>query len=66
MKKKTNLYELKKIKNALARVKDPVIRERLLMVQAALKEPLREAAIPFGCVHSKLDYWKNRYLKYNF
>ena len=63
MKQKKYQYELKKIKITLTRVKDSVIRERLLMVQAALKEPLREAAIAFGCVHSKLDYWKKRYLK---
>lgn len=64
MKTKKYLYELKKIKNTLTRVKDPVIRERLLMVQATLRYPLREAAIDFGCVHSKLDYWKKRYLKH--
>lgn len=64
MKTKKYQYELKKIRNTLARVRNPVIRERLLMVQAALKYPLREAAIDFGCVHSKLDYWKKRYLKH--
>lgn len=64
MKQKKYQYELKKIKDALSRLKDPVIRERLLMVQAALKYPLREATKDFGCVHSKLDYWKKRYLKH--
>lgn len=49
------------IRSALQRVKDPIIRERLLMVQAAQKLPLREAAKTFRCVHSKIDYWKKRY-----
>jgi len=56
-------YELNKIKKSLKRIKDPVIRERLLMVQASFKEPLREVAITFSCAHGKVAYWKNRYLK---
>lgn len=49
------------IRSALQRVKDSVIRERLLMVQSAQKLPLREAAKTFRCVHSKIDYWRKRY-----
>ena len=52
------------IRSALQRVKDPVIRERLLMVQAAQKLPLREAAKTFRCAHGKIDYWKKRYDAY--
>jgi transposase len=57
-------YELNKIQKSLKSTKDPVIRERLLMVQASLKEPLREVAKDFTCVHGKVAYWKNRYLKH--
>ena len=53
-----------KIKASLQRVKDPVIRERLMMVQAAIRHPLRDVAREFGCVHGKIAYWKNRYLKF--
>lgn len=53
-----------KIKASLKRVSDPVIRERLLMVQSAIKYPLRDAAREFGCTHGKMAYWKNRYLKH--
>ena len=56
-------YELNKIQKSIKSTKDPVIRERLLMVQASLKEPLREVAKDFACVHGKVAYWKNRYLK---
>lgn len=52
---------LAKIKSSLKRVKEPVVRERLLMVQAAHKEPLRDVAKAFGCTHGKVDYWKKRY-----
>ena len=50
-----------KIKSSLQRVKDPVIRERLLMVQVSCKEPLRDVAKTFGVTHGKVDYWKKRY-----
>ena len=53
-----------KIKASLKRVKDGVIRERLLMVQSAIKYPLRDAAREFGCAHGKIAYWKNRYLNH--
>lgn len=52
---------LRKIKATLKRVKDPLIRERLLMVQESYKKPLRDVAITFGCTHGKIDYWKKRY-----
>lgn len=54
---------LSEIKASLKRINNPVIRERLLMVQSALKSPLRDAAREFGCTHGKIDYWKNRYVK---
>jgi transposase len=50
-----------KIKSTLKRVKNPVIRERLLMVQEAYKNSLRDAATMFGYTHGKIAYWKNRY-----
>ena len=52
-----------KIKFDIIRVKDPVIKERLLMVQASCKEPLRDVAKTFGYTHGKVDYWKKRYEK---
>ena len=42
-------------------MKDPVVRERLLMVQAACEMPLREAASKFACTHGKVDFWKKRF-----
>lgn len=42
-------------------VDNPVVRERLLMVQAALEKPLRQAAEEFGCTHGKVDFWKKRF-----
>ena len=56
--------QLSKIKSTLKRITYPVIRERLLMAQSALKNPLRDAAREFGCAHGKIAYWKNRYLKH--
>ncbi len=50
-----------KISTTIRRVKDPVIRERLLMIQASYKEPLRNVAKEFGCTHGKVDFWKKRY-----
>ncbi|MBM3200684.1 hypothetical protein FJZ53_07120 [Candidatus Woesearchaeota archaeon] len=58
------MSNLAMIKSSLRRVKDSVIRERLLMVQAAYKEPLRNVGKSFGCTHGKVDYWKKRYDKY--
>lgn len=52
---------LRKIKATLKRIKDPVIRERLLVVQESYKKPLRDVALAYGCTHGKVAYWKNRY-----
>lgn len=49
------------MKHCLKTVDNPVIRERLLMVQAALEKPLRKAAEEFGCTHGKVDFWKKRF-----
>jgi len=54
-------HKMRNIRAALKTVKDARIRERLLMVQAAQKQPLREAAKTFRCTHGKIDYWKKRY-----
>lgn len=53
--------QLYKIQSSLKRIKDPEVRERLLMVQTAHQEPLRNAAKKFGCGHDKINYWKKRY-----
>jgi len=52
-----------RIKSDIKRTKDPIIKERLLMVQASYKEPLRNVAKTFGYTHGKVDYWKKRYEK---
>ena len=59
--RKINIQKQKEIKQTLKRINNPEIRERLLMVQASYKEPLREAAQSFGCVHGKVAYWRKRY-----
>lgn len=61
MTRKNKVQILKGIKQSLKRIKEPLIRERLLMVQASYKEPLREAAQTFGCAHGKVAYWRRRY-----
>ena len=50
-----------KIKSDIKRTKDPVIKERLLMVHDSYMEPLRDVAKTFGYTHGKIDYWKKRY-----
>ena len=50
-----------KVKRNLKSAKDPIVRERLLMVKAAFEKPLRDAADDFGCTHGKIDFWKKRY-----
>jgi transposase len=52
---------LSDIKRCLKTPRDPAVRERLLMVQAALEKPLRKAAEEFGCTHGKVDFWKKRF-----
>lgn len=49
------------INATLSRIKDPVIQNRLMMVRDAYRQPLREVAASYGCVHGKVDYWKKRY-----
>ena len=53
--------QVSKIRSSLKSVKDPIIRERLMMVQAAYEGPLRDAGKRFGCAHGKVDFWKRRY-----
>jgi len=53
-----------KIKRILKKTKDPVVRERLLMVKTACEKPLRDAAEVFGCTHGKIDFWKKRFEEY--
>ena len=55
--------EIKNINRSLKTIKDSVIRERLLMVRASYKEPLREVAQTFNCTHGTVGNWKNRYKK---
>lgn len=55
--------EIKNINRNLKTVKDPVIRQRLLIVKASFKEPLREVAQIFNCTHGTVGNWKNRYKK---
>lgn len=56
--------KMRNIRAAIKRVKEPAIKERLLMVQAAQRQPLREVAKTFRCAHGKVDYWKKRYEKF--
>lgn len=51
------------INATLKRIKDPVIRERLMMIRASYKEPLRDVAASYRCTHGKVDFWKKRYEK---
>ncbi len=55
------MNQISKIRSSLKGIKDPVIRERLMMVQAAYEGPLRDAGRMFGCAHGKIDFWKKRY-----
>ena len=48
-----------KIKSDVKRIKDPVIKERLLMVQSSYNEPLRNVAKTFGYTHGKLIIGKS-------
>lgn len=56
-------YKMKNIRAALKKVKNPAIRERLLMVQSAQQQPLRVVAKTFRCAHGTIDYWKKRHDK---
>ena len=52
-----------RIDSLLPKVKDHVVRERLLAVRASYRAPLRDVANTFGCTHGKVAYWKNRFEK---
>lgn len=55
-------YQLAKIKHSLKTVPDPLIRERLLIVQAAYEYPtLRESAQHCGTSHVSVKHWLDRY-----
>jgi transposase len=58
------MNKMTKARASLKHFKNPVIRERLLMVQAAMKHPLRDVAKNHGCTHGKVDFWKKRYEQY--
>lgn len=49
------------INATLSRIRDPVIQNRLMMVRDSCRQPLRDVAASYGCVHGKVDYWKKRY-----
>lgn len=53
-----------KIKRALKKTKNPVVRERLLMAKAGCEKPLRDAAEDFACTHGKIDFWKKRFERF--
>ncbi len=55
--------EITKVSAALKRVRDPQIRERLLMVHEAYTQPLRDVGKKFACTHGKIDFWKKRFEK---
>lgn len=58
------LSTISNVKRNLKSSKEPVIRERLLMVKAGCEKPLREAAEDFGCTHGKIDFWIKRFEKF--
>ena len=58
------MYDKEKIVSKdLDKASDPVIKNRLLMVRASFKKPLRDVAYDFDCTHGTVAYWKRRYLK---
>ncbi len=60
--KKKNTYQLSKINKSLKKVKNPVIRERLLMLKTYYQgNSLRDSGDYHGCSHRKIAYWKDRY-----
>lgn len=55
-------YQLVKIKRSLKTMLDPLIRERLLIVQAAYEYPtLRESAKHCGVSYVSVKHWRDRY-----
>ncbi len=52
----------KRIKRELRKVKDPEVKERLLMVQSWYRgTSFREIAKTHACSFNKVKYWKDRY-----
>lgn len=63
-KKEHNSYQLTKINKSLKKVKDPEIRERLLLVKDYYElGSTRKAGKRHQCSHGKVQYWKERYEK---
>lgn len=57
-------YQLAKIKHSLRTVSNPLIRERLLIVQSAYEYPtLRESAKHCGTSYVSVKHWRDRYQK---
>lgn len=60
--KNKNPYQLAKINRSLATVKDPEVRERLLLLKMYYQgSTLRATADHHRCSHRKVRYWKIRY-----
>lgn len=58
-------YQLAKIKRSLRTVSEPLIRERLLIVQSAYEYPtLRESAKHCGTSYVSVKHWRDRYQEY--
>lgn len=61
-KKKNSSYQLTKINISLKKVKEPEIRERLLLLKDYYQlGSTRKAAKRHQCSHGKVQYWKDRY-----
>lgn len=55
-------YQRSKIRRSLTKVRDPVIRDRLRVVQCYYEQgTFRKAAKEAGCGHMKVKYWTDRY-----
>lgn len=55
-------YQRSKIRRSLKKVRDPVIRDRLRIVQRYYEQgTFRKAAKEAGCGHMKVKYWRDRY-----
>ena len=60
--KNKNAYQLAKVNRSLATIKDPVVRERLLLLKLYYRgNSLRATADHHRCSHRKVSYWKIRY-----
>lgn len=57
-----NAYQLFKVNRSLSSVKEPVIRERLLLLKQYYQgSSLRSTGEHHRCSHHKVLYWKQRY-----